>query len=77
MAQEAVREARTALSHGTAAEVAKKVGVSLKETPLIGLQDQVPDLGPAPPFNQAALQLKPGETSRVVDLPNGFAVMKS
>jgi len=77
MAQEAAREARTALSQGTAAEVAKKYGVSLKETPLIGLQDQVPDLGPAPPFNQAALQLKPGETSRVVDLPNGFAVMKS
>ena len=77
MAQEAAREARTALSQGTAAEVAKKFGVSLKETPLMGLKDQVPDLGPAPAFNQAALQLKPGETSRVVDLPNGFAVMKS
>jgi peptidyl-prolyl cis-trans isomerase D len=77
MAQEAAREARTALSQGTAAEVAKKYGVSLKETPLIGLQDQVPELGPAPAFNQAALQLKPGETSRVVDLPTGFAVMKS
>ena len=77
LAQEAAREARTALSQGAAAEVAKKYGVSLKETPLIGLQDQVPDLGPAPAFNQAALQLKPGETSRVVDLPNGFAVMKS
>lgn len=77
MAQEAAREARTAMSQGAAAEMAKKSGVSLKETPLIGLQDQVPDLGPAPAFNQAALQLKPGETSRVVDLPNGFAVMKS
>lgn len=76
MAQEAAREARTALTQGTAPELAKKYGVSLKETPLIGLQDQVPDLGPAPAFNQAALQLKPGEASRVVDLPNGFAVMK-
>jgi peptidyl-prolyl cis-trans isomerase D len=76
LAQEAAREARTALSQGTAA-AAKQYGVSLKETPLIGSQDQVPDLGPAPAFNQAALQLKPGETSRVVDLPNGFAVMKS
>jgi peptidyl-prolyl cis-trans isomerase D len=77
LAQEAAREARTALSQGTAAEVAKKYGASLQETPLIGLQDQVPNLGPAPAFNQAALQLKVGETSRVVDLPNGFAVMKS
>lgn len=77
MAQEAAREARTALTQGTAAEVAKKYGVSLKETPLIGLQDQVQDLGPAPAFNQAALQLKVGETSRVVDLSNAFAVVKS
>jgi peptidyl-prolyl cis-trans isomerase D len=77
LAQEAAKEARTAMSQGAAAEAAKKYGVSLKETPLIGLQDQVPGLGPAPAFNQAALQLKPGETSRVVDLPNGFAVMKS
>jgi peptidyl-prolyl cis-trans isomerase D len=39
--------------------------------------DQVPGLGPAPAFNQAALQLKPGEVSHVVELPESFAVMKS
>ncbi len=75
LAREAAKEARPALSQDPAAEVAKKYGGILKETPLIGLKDQVPGLAPA--FNQAALQLKPGEVSRVVDLPDGFAVMKS
>ena len=77
LAQEAAKEARPALLQGSVTAVAQKYGVSLKETPLIGLKDQVPGLGPAPAFNQAALQLKPGEVSRVVDLPAGFAVMKS
>ncbi len=79
LAQEAAKEARTALSQGAAAEVAKKYGVSLQETPLISSQDKIPALGPAPvpAFNQAALQLKPGDVSRVVDLPSGFAVLKS
>jgi len=76
LAQEAAKEARAVLSQDTAAEVAKKYGGSLKETPLISQKDQVPGLGPAPAFNQAALQLKPGEVSRVVELPDGFAVMK-
>ncbi|MGC2691318.1 MAG: peptidyl-prolyl cis-trans isomerase, partial [Desulfobaccales bacterium] len=77
LAQEAAQEARAALSHDPAAEVAKKYGGSLKETPLVSQKDQVPGLEPAPAFTQAALQLKPGETSRVVELPGGFAVMKS
>lgn len=77
LAQEAAKEARPALVQGSVTAVAKKYGVSLKETPLIGLKDQVQGLGPAPAFNQAALQLKTGEVSRVVDLPGGFAVMKS
>ncbi|MGA7577570.1 MAG: SurA N-terminal domain-containing protein [Desulfobaccales bacterium] len=77
LAQEAAQQARAALSQDPAAEVAKKYGGSLKETPLISQKDQVPGLGPAPAFTQAALQLKPGETSRVVELPGGFAVMKS
>jgi len=76
LAQEAAKEARAVLSQDTAAEVAKKYGGSLKETPLISEKDQVPGLGPAPAFNQAALQLTTGEVSRVVELPDGFAVMK-
>ncbi len=77
LAQEAAQEARAALSQDSAAEVAKKYGGSLQETPLISQKDQVPGLGAAPAFNQAALRLKPGEVSRVVELPDGFAVMKS
>ena len=69
---------RAALSQDTAAEIAKKYGGSLKETPLISQKDPVPGLGPAPAFTQGtALQLKPGEVSRVVELPGGCAVTKS
>ncbi|MGB7913644.1 MAG: SurA N-terminal domain-containing protein [Desulfobaccales bacterium] len=77
LAQEAAKEARAALSQDTAAEIAKKYGGSLKEPPLISQKDPVPGLGPAPAFTQAALQLKPGEVSRVVELPGGCVVMKS
>jgi peptidyl-prolyl cis-trans isomerase D len=77
LAQEAAKEARPALLQGSVTAVAKKYGVSLKETSLIGRKDQVPGLGPVPAFNQAALKLKVGEVSRVVELPGGFAVMKS
>ena len=77
LAQEAAREARTALSQGTVAEVAKKYKVNAVETPLIGPKDQVPGLGALPAFNQTALQLKAGEVSRVVNLPDGPLVMKS
>ncbi len=77
LAQEAAREARTALSQGTVAEVAKKYKVNAVETPWIGPKDQVPGLGALPAFNQTALQLKAGEVSRVVNLPDGPLVMKS
>ena len=77
LAQEAAREARTALSQGTVAEVAKKYKVNAVETPLIGPKDQVPGLGTVPAFNQTALHLKTGEVSRVVELPDGPLVMKS
>lgn len=77
LAQEAAREGRTALSQGTVAEIAKKYKVNVVETPLIGPKDKVPGLGELPAFNQAALQLKQGEVSRLVNLPDGFIVMKS
>ncbi|MFI5355109.1 MAG: peptidylprolyl isomerase, partial [Desulfobaccales bacterium] len=77
LAQEAAREARTALSQGTVAEVAKKYKVTAVETPWIGPKDQVLGLGALPAFNQTALQLKAGEVSQVVNLPDGPLVMKS
>lgn len=77
LAREAAKEARTNLLQDSTAELTKKFGAALKQTPLIAPQDPVPGLGKAPAFNRAALQLKTGEVSRAVDLPDGFAVMKS
>jgi peptidyl-prolyl cis-trans isomerase D len=79
MAQDAAQEGLSALAKDTAAvaAVAKKYGISLKETPLISSKDQVPGLGAVPAFNLAALKLKTGEVSRVVNLPAGCVVMKS
>jgi parvulin-like peptidyl-prolyl isomerase len=47
-----------------------------QETPLIALSGTVPGLGMQAAFNEAALQLKPQEISKVVELPEGFAVLK-
>ena len=77
LAKEAALEARGELGRASFAEVGKKFGLTPKETPLLALKDPVPDLGLLPAFSQAALQLKVGELSRVVDLPLGFAVLKS
>ena len=77
LAQEAAREARLDLSQGTVAEIAKKYKVKAGETPWLGPGDQVPGLGELPAFNQTALQLKAGEVSRVVSLPDGYLVVKS
>ncbi|HEX9883806.1 MAG TPA: SurA N-terminal domain-containing protein [Desulfobaccales bacterium] len=76
LAREAAQQARGEWSGGPVPEVAKKYGVTPKETQLIALQDPVPGLGVLPSFNQAALKLKPKEISKVVDLPDGFAVLQ-
>jgi peptidyl-prolyl cis-trans isomerase D len=76
LAEEAARQAREELGGASMAEVAKKLGMTAKETPLLALRDPVPELGALPTFNQAALRLKPREFSRVVDLPLGFAVLQ-
>ena len=62
LAQEAAREARSALFQETVAEmIAKKYKVKAGETPWLAPGDQVPGLGELPTFNQTALQLKPGK----------------
>ena len=77
LAQEAAQEARGELGRASFTEVGKKYEVTPRETPLLAQNDPVPDLGVQPLFNQAALALKGGELSRVVDLPLGFAVLKA
>lgn len=76
LAQEAAQKARGLLNNTPMAEVAKKFGVQVKETPLLSLGEPVPELGAQPNFNQAALALKPQEISKVVDLTAGFAVLQ-
>jgi peptidyl-prolyl cis-trans isomerase D len=76
LAKDAAQQAREELSRGTLAQVAQKLGVTPQETPLIALSGNVPGLGVQPAFNQAALRLKPQEISKVVELPEGFAVLQ-
>ena len=77
LAIDAAQQAREELSRGPLAQVAQKLGVTPQETPLFALSGTVPGLGMQPAFNQAALSLKPQEISKVVELPEGFAVLKS
>jgi peptidyl-prolyl cis-trans isomerase D len=76
LAKDAAQQARGELSGGSLAQVAQKLGLHPQETPLIALSGTVPGLGMQPAFNQAALRLKPQEISKVVDLTDGFAVLK-
>jgi peptidyl-prolyl cis-trans isomerase D len=76
LAREAAQEARGEWSGDAAPPVAQKYGVAVKETPLISLKDPVPELGVLPGFNRTALELKPKEISKVVSLPDGFAILK-
>ena len=76
LAKDAAQQAREELSRGSLAQVAQKLGVTPQETPLFALSGAVPGLGVQPAFNQAALHLKPQEISKVVELPEGFAVLK-
>jgi len=76
LAKDAAHQAREELSRTPLAQVAQKAGVTPQETPFFALSDQVPGLGLQPAFNEAALHLKPKEISKVVNLPEGFAVLQ-
>jgi peptidyl-prolyl cis-trans isomerase D len=76
LAKDAVQQAREQLSRGSLAQVAQKLAVTPQETPLFALSGAVPGLGLQPAFNQAALHLKPQEISKVVELPEGFAILQ-
>jgi len=76
LAKAAAQQAREELAGSSPAQVAQKLGVPAKETPLIALSGTVPGLGMQPAFNQAALRLKPKEISKVVELTEGFAVLQ-
>ncbi len=76
LARDAAQQARAELSQGSLAQVAQKLAVTPQETPLFARSAAVPELGLQPAFNQAALDLKPQEISKVVELKEGFAVLQ-
>ena len=76
LARAAAQQAREELFQGSPAQVAQKLKLTPQETPLFALSDAVPGLGLQPAFNQAALHLKPQEVSKVVEVRQGFAVLK-
>jgi peptidyl-prolyl cis-trans isomerase D len=76
LAKDAAQQAWEELSRDPLAQVAQKLGVTPQETPLIAMSGTVPGLGMQAAFNQTALQLKPQEISKVVELAEGFAVLK-
>jgi peptidyl-prolyl cis-trans isomerase D len=76
LAREAAQKARGQLNKTPLAEVAKKFGVQVKETPFLSMAQPVPELGARPNFSQVALTLKPREYSKVVDLTAGFAILQ-
>jgi peptidyl-prolyl cis-trans isomerase D len=75
-AREAAEQARAEMPQASLGAVAKKLGMSPQETPLLTMRDAIPGLGVQPVFNQAALALKPQEISTVVDIPAGFAILQ-
>jgi peptidyl-prolyl cis-trans isomerase D len=76
LARNAAQQARNDLSQNAMTTVAQKLGLTLQETPLFALSDAVPRLGMVPAFNETALNLKPPEISKVVELPTGFAILQ-
>jgi peptidyl-prolyl cis-trans isomerase D len=76
LAKDAAQQAREELSRAPVAQTAQKLGVTAQETPLFALSGTLPGLGLQPAFNQAALKLKPQEISKVVEVKEGFAVLK-
>jgi peptidyl-prolyl cis-trans isomerase D len=76
LAKDEAQRARDELAGSSLADVAKKLGVTPRETPLFARSEAVPGLGVQPAFTQAALGLKPQEVSNVVELKDGFAVLQ-
>jgi len=77
MAREAARQARLDFLAGSFPEVAQKLSLTVKETPLFSLGDTFPGVEMDRLFKETALALKPQEVSRVVETPQGFVLMQA
>jgi peptidyl-prolyl cis-trans isomerase D len=56
-------------------DLAKKFNLQLGETPVVSVTEPLGDLGNTPELHQALFQLRPGELSQPLQLPQGFVIL--
>ena len=56
-------------------DLAKKFNLQLGETPLVSVTEPIGDLGSAPELHQTLFQLRPGELSQPLQVPQGFVIL--
>jgi peptidyl-prolyl cis-trans isomerase D len=56
-------------------DLAKKFNLQLGETPVVSVTEPLSDLGNTPELHQALFQLRPGELSQPLQLPQGFVIL--
>src|SRR5277367_5955661 len=56
-------------------DLAKKFNLQFGETPLVSATEPLGDLGNTPELHQALFQLRPGELSQPLQLPQGFVIL--
>src|SRR6202161_1178702 len=56
-------------------DLAKTFNLQLGETPLVSASEPLGDLGNTPELHQALFQLRPGELSQPLQVPQGFVIL--
>jgi peptidyl-prolyl cis-trans isomerase D len=56
-------------------DLAKKFNLQLGEAPLVSVTEPIGDLGNTPELHQALFQLRPGELSQPLQVPQGFVIL--
>ena len=56
-------------------DLAKKFNLQLGEAPLVSATEPIGDLGNTPELHQALFQLRPGELSQPLQVPQGFVIL--
>ncbi|MGB8522997.1 MAG: peptidylprolyl isomerase, partial [Candidatus Acidiferrales bacterium] len=56
-------------------DLAKKFNLQLGETPVVSVTEPLGELGNTPELHQALFQLRPGELSQPLQLPQGFVIL--
>ena len=56
-------------------DLAKKFNLQLGETPVVSITEPVGNLGNTPELHQALFQLRPGELSQPLQIPQGFVIL--